>query len=173
MALRIIFVDTIDYITQRIAQKEGAPVQAYEELENLNFSFVGHDNSVLINIDEPDTRLNKHTVYATLREIPDVNGNLMASPVTISMFVDLNPLRWTRKSFSTTIYNDMYLDTNFKVDIMNTSGVAHTYTIENLPRWLTVDTATDVLEPTRMPTSAHTMTSSILPTRTDSLSHWH
>ena len=63
------------------------------------------------------------------------------------MFVDLNPLRWARKSFSTTIYNDMYLDTNFKVNIMNTSGVAHTYTIENLPRWLTVDTATDVLEP--------------------------
>ncbi len=142
-----IFVDAIDYITQRIAKEEGAPVQAYEELGNVKFSFVGHDNSVLVNIDEPDTRINKRTVYATLRDIPDLNGNLMASPVTISMFVDLNPLRWARKTHTALIRNDEYHDSNFNIGIMNTSGVAHTYTVENIPRWLSVDTATDVIEP--------------------------
>ena len=152
-----IFVDAIDYITQRIAKEEGAPVQAYEELGNVKFSFVGHDNSVLVNIDEPDTRINKRTVYATLRDIPDLNGNLMASPVTISMFVDLNPLRWARKTHTALIRNDEYHDSNFNIGIMNTSGVAHTYTVENIPRWLSVDTATDVIEPK----SEHTLTFTI------------
>ena len=152
-----IFVDAIDYITQRIAKEEGAPVQAYEALGNLKFSFVGHDNSVLINIDEPDNRINKRKVYATLREIPDLNGNLMASPVTISMFVDLNPLRWARKTHTALIRNDEYHDSNFNIGIMNTSGVAHTYTVENIPRWLSVDIATDVIEPK----SEHTLTFTI------------
>lgn len=37
-------------------------------------------------------------------------------------------------------------DAVFNVDILNNSGAPHTYTIENLPRWLTVNTPQDVIE---------------------------
>ena len=141
-----VFVDAVDYIIAHIDKEEGAPVQAYEELRNLNFSFVGHDNSVLINIDELESRINKRTVYATVRDIPDMNGNYMASPATIAMFVDLNPLRWSKKNYKTTIHSESVVDNSFSINIMNNSGVSHTYTIENLPKWLTVDVPTDVID---------------------------
>ena len=140
-----LFVEDESYIIDHINQLDGAPVQACEELRPLNFSFVGRDNRILININELDKRINKRTIYATVRDIPDKNGNFLASPVTMSMFVDLNPLRWANKTVSKTIQAGSY-DTKFSMNIMNNSGQSHTYTVENLPRWLTVDKTAGVLD---------------------------
>ena len=139
-----VFVNPIADIMKRIDTEMGAPIQAYEELHNLNFSFVGRDNRILVNIDELEKRINKRTVYATVRDIPDLNGNFMASPATVSMFIDLNPLRWSKKTLTQTIMVGDY-DSNFSVNIMNNSGQSHTYQVENLPRWLSVDKSTDII----------------------------
>ena len=140
-----VFVNPIADIMKLIDTEMGAPIQAYEELHNLNFSFVGRDNRILVNIDELETRINKRTVYATVRDIPDLNGNFMASPATVSMFIDLNPLRWAKKTLTQTIMAGDY-DSNFSVNIMNNSGQSHTYQVENLPRWLSVDKSTDIID---------------------------
>ena len=73
---------------KRMDKNKGAPIQAYEELRNLNFSFVGRDHQMLVNLDELDSRINKRTVYVTVSDIPDMNGNFMASPATL-------PCSWT------------------------------------------------------------------------------
>ena len=57
-----VFVDSVDKILARIDRTMGAPVQAYEHLRNLNFSYVGRDNQLLVNIDEQDARINKQNV---------------------------------------------------------------------------------------------------------------
>jgi hypothetical protein len=80
-------------------------------------------------------------------DIPDLNGNYMASPATIEFFVDRNPLRWERKSLEETLYverNDY--EHEFEVRILNNSGANHTYQIENLPRWLKVNKQTDIID---------------------------
>ena len=138
-----VFVADHDYVMQQIDETEGAPVQAYEELRNLNFSFVGKDNQVLVNINEPDARVNKRELYVTVYEIPDLNGNTTASPYSWSLYVDRNPLRWSQKVLN--IKTKSNTEADFLIDIVNNSGVSHTYTIQHLPAWITASTTTDII----------------------------
>lgn len=141
-----VFAEPIEYIMQHVDQSLGAPVQASVELKNLNFSYVGRDNQVLVNIDEIDSRINKRNVFVTLYDIPDLNGNYMASPTTAEFFIDRNPLRWERKSWEETVYEWTGADYDFTVKISNKSGSSHVYSIKNLPRWLTVNHADDMID---------------------------
>ena len=141
-----VFVNPIADIMARIDQSDGAPMQAYEDLHNVNFSYVGRDNQLLVNLDELDSRINKRTVYVTVSDIPDLNGNFMASPVTAAVFVDLNPLRWSKKVYKATMHYDTQSDYHFDINILNNSGASHTYTVSNMPKWLTVDVPIDVID---------------------------
>ena len=142
-----VFVEPVSYVLEHIDQNYGAPVQANKDLRNLNFSFVGRDNQLLVNIDEQNARINKRNLYVTVTDIPDLNGNYMASPSTVEFFVDRNPLRWERKSWEENIWVRSGEDHTFDVKINNTSGAVHQYTIENLPRWLTVNKQVDIIDP--------------------------
>ena len=142
-----VFVDSVDKILSLIDRNVGAPVQAYEKLRNLKFSYVGRNNQLLVNIDEQDSRINKQNVYVTLYDIPDKNGNFMASPTTESFYVNRNPLTWMTlgKHRVVTIRHGMSL--TLVGIIENNGGKAHTYTIENVPRWITVDKTSDIVQP--------------------------
>ena len=141
-----VFADPVADIERRIDRETGAPMQAFEELRNLNFSFVGRDHQLLVNIDELDSRINKRTVYVTVSDIPDLNGNFMKSPHTVAVFVDRNPLRWSQKTYKTTMPYDREYDFEFYVNVINDSGTSHTYTLENLPKWLTANITSDIIE---------------------------
>jgi hypothetical protein len=141
-----VFVLHPDTILTYIDKDNGAPIQAYEELRELNFSFVGSNHQLLVNVNELNSRINKRRVYVTISDIPDMNGNLMASPATLAIFVDRNPLRWSRRQL--TLANlESGEEHTFNMSIANNSGANHTYTIENLPKWMTVDTPSDVIGP--------------------------
>ena len=139
-----VFVKPVDEILTSIDRSVGAPMQAFEQLHKLNFSFVGRSNQLLVNIDEQDRRINKQHVYVTLYEIPDKNGNYMKSPVTESFFVNQCPLEWNDKQIKTLMYagskREIYLE------IVNNDSKSHTYTIENLPQWMTPDKTTNVID---------------------------
>ena len=139
-----VFVNPVDDIQARIDRNTGAPVQAYEQLRNLNFSYVGRDNQLLVNIDEQDSRINKQNVYVTLYDIPDKNGNFMKSPATECFFVDRNPLQWGEKRVTTSMKAGY--ERELFLQIVNKGGKAHTYTIENLPRWMTADKTSNVVD---------------------------
>ena len=140
-----VFVNPVSEVTNHIDQTLGAPVQPYQELKNLNFSFVGRNNQLLVNIDELDKKTNKRTVYVTVTDIPDKNGNYMASPATESFFVNRNPLTWETNKVENLSWigypGYIYLYFN------NNSGSSHTYTIENLPPWLTLEKCSDIIGP--------------------------
>ena len=138
-----LFVDEPEAILRHIDQDMGAPVLPEQELHNLNFSFVGRDHSILLNINSADEKVNKRNIYVTMREIPDKNGNSMASAATACFFVDRNPLRWKQKTVQ--MEQDYGEATTFQVAIQNNSQVSHTYTIENYPRWLTVSPRTNTI----------------------------
>ena len=141
-----VFYDTQEYVMAHIDQETGAPMQFYQELRNLNFSYVGRDHELLVGIDELDSRVNKREVYVTLYDIPDLNGNYIASPVTAAVFIDRNVLRWGQKTYKATMPYNPDKDYTFDISIVNNSGATHTYTIENMPRWLSTDQLQDVIE---------------------------
>jgi hypothetical protein len=129
-----------------IASNSGAPTSAYKELEHLQFSFVGKDNQLLVDINEIDEKINKRNVYVTVRDIPDLNGNELASPVTATFFIDRNPLRWEMKTVNVSLYEDMDEDETLEIDIYNNSATSHVYTIQNIPKWLRVTPVSNVIE---------------------------
>ncbi len=139
-----VFALSPDVIMTRIDQENGAPVQPYEELRELKFSYVGSNHQLMMSVDELDSRINKRHVYVTVSDIPDMNGNVMASPNTISFFVDRNPLRWSRRTLEITDV-PYGVDATFSANIINNSGANHVYTINNLPRWLSVNVPTDMI----------------------------
>jgi hypothetical protein len=142
-----VFVDPVDDITARIDRTMGAPVAAYEHLHNLLFSYVGRDNLVLVNIDEQDARINKQNVYVTLYDIPDKNGNFMKSPATECFYVNRNPLTWMSLGKHRNVTVQQGKSLTLSGVILNSGGKAHTYTIENIPRWITADKTSDIVQP--------------------------
>ena len=142
-----VFVDSIDEILSMIDETVGAPVQAYEELRKLDFSYVGRNNQLLVNIKEQDARINKKNIYVTLRDIPDKNGNYMKSPVTETFYVNRNPLTWLALGNHRRLTIPAGQEWTVTGVILNNGGKAHTYTIENMPRWMTVDKTSDIVQP--------------------------
>lgn len=54
-----VFVDSYSYVMDHVDKTLGAPVQPNQNLKKLNFSFVGKDNQLMVNIDEQNSRINK------------------------------------------------------------------------------------------------------------------
>ena len=114
------------------------------QLENLKYSYVARDHELFIDIDEPDFTIEKTNLYITVKEIPDMQGNLMASPVTMNLFVYRSPLRWDVKSISETLeYGSGF---SFNVKVQNLSGQRQHFELGELPIWITASRTSGVIE---------------------------
>ena len=142
------FTDDQEVVLNHIDATQAAPVLPYEELTNLKYSFIGKGNQVMVALEEPAAKLNHRTIYVTLRDIEDKNGNTMASPQTACYFVSNNSMEWLMNKLETTIkYGSAEeLDLPF----FNNSAAAHTYKMENCPKWLTLDKYSDAIAPLTM-----------------------
>ena len=140
-----LFVEPIASVMAHIDQEVGAPVQPFQELKNLAFSFVGRDNQLMVSLKENDSRINKRNVYVTITDIPDLNGNYMKSPVTAAFYVDRNPLRWEKKT--TQMLCHYGWGESYYIKIVNNSGASHSYQLQGLPKWLTPNKTADIIGP--------------------------
>ena len=126
-----------------------APLRNHGQLTKLYFDWSFNNDELMINILNNDREINKQSVYITVRDVEDLNGNAMVSPVTWTAFIDRNSLKWEYKSFE--IYEldgqDNEAFSYQDVKIINNSGKRHQYTIESLPDWLTVTQPYGTIEP--------------------------
>lgn len=111
-----------------------APMTNTRKLDNVRFSYVADGKDLLINLDVPDFQIEKTNVYVTLRDVADQNGNTMASPLTMNLYVYRNPLRWDVKRVNRTI--DYGTGDVFEATIHNLSGLQQPYELQDLPFWL-------------------------------------
>ena len=116
-----------------------APTRNQGQLTKMNFDWSFNGDELLINLNMEDREINKQTIYVTVRDVEDLNGNPMASPVSWVAFVDRNALKWSEKNVVMTVEdNDQSPITNYQLSIINSSGRRHQFRIESLPDWLTV-----------------------------------
>ena len=126
-----------------------APVNSHGLLTKLHFDWSFNNDELMINILNQDSEVNKQSIYITVRDVEDLNGNPMASPVTWTAFVDHNSLKWSDKLLNiSTEYGLDDMTESVTVRIVNNSGKRHTYTIESLPAWLNVDKQSGAIDPT-------------------------
>ena len=112
-----------------------APMHDNQKMENIKFSYVADGSNLLVNLDVPEPDIEKTNVYVVVKEVADLQGNLMASPAMMDLYVYRNPLRWNEKSLKLTAeYGD---ELTFTATIKNLSGRSRRFTLEGLPLWMT------------------------------------
>ena len=112
-----------------------APMHDSQQMENIKFSYVADGNNLLINLDVPEPSIEKTNVYIIVKEVADLQGNLMASPAMMDLYVYRNALRWNDKHLHfQTKYGEEY---TFTATLKNLSGRSRRYTLEGLPLWMT------------------------------------
>ena len=128
-----------------------APLRSKGLLSKLNFDWSFNNDELLINLNMLDKEINKQTIYITVRDVEDLNGNPMASPVTWTAFVDHNSLKWEDDNLDLyTVYGEVLGDNTYiDFQIINNSGKRHQYTIESLPDWLTITPTYGSIDPVK------------------------
>ena len=48
-------------------------------------------------LDVPEPNIEKTNVYVVVKDVADLQDNLMASPAILNLYVYRNPLRWNEK----------------------------------------------------------------------------
>ena len=147
-----LFVESADSMMKRFDNASAAPVVPYEEVKNLKFGFIGRGNQLLVDIDENAARLNHRNIYVTVRDIEDKNGNTMASPQTACYYVTNSSVQWMTNRLDHTIKYGTGEDEDQQLSLpfYNSGATSHNYTIENCPRWLTLNKYSDVIAPQTM-----------------------
>lgn len=124
-----------DIVEALAARDTYAPMKSSAQLDNLNYSFSANNNELYIDITEPDYMVEKTNIYITIKDVPDLQGNLMASPITMDLYIYQNPLRWDVKRIETS--TDYGSPKTFEATIRNLSGIPQNFRLEDLPVWLT------------------------------------
>ena len=133
-------------ITDRYADRQRyAPMVNSGMLENIKYSYVAKDNELYLNLDVPDYQIEKTNIYATVKEVADLQGNLMASPVTMDLYIYRTPLRWNMKRQIVDVnYGE---ETVISTSIENLSGKSKDYRLEGLPQWMTASKTSGKIGP--------------------------
>ncbi|MCQ2324661.1 MAG: hypothetical protein MJZ58_00520 [Paludibacteraceae bacterium] len=84
-------------------KEDYAPVQEASPMGKLNYQYKAKDDQLLIELTDPEKQINKQQIYISVREVEDLNGNPIASTVTVPVYVDLNRIRWSDYSIERTI----------------------------------------------------------------------
>ncbi|MBO4454187.1 MAG: hypothetical protein J5761_03940, partial [Paludibacteraceae bacterium] len=121
-----------------------APVSGIGLLSKLKFNWTYNNEELLVNLNMADYEINHQPVLVTVRDVEDLNGNPMPSPVMWMATVDRNALKWygSELTFEALypITGNSASEPDYNVDFTfyNQTGLRHQFTIESLPDWLTV-----------------------------------
>ncbi|MDR3187805.1 MAG: T9SS type A sorting domain-containing protein [Prevotellaceae bacterium] len=122
-------VGDADFTEQAPALKE---VRA---LESVAHSWTASSNKIVINITEPEYRIEGATLEFSVADILDLNDNPLAQPISWTAYANMNRLRWSDDEVSIT--KEHLREATREVSISNESGKEETWSLSSLPSWLT------------------------------------
>ncbi len=137
---------TPDSVAAKMVDKsETAPMRESMSRTNFKFSWANNSDELLINLKMLDKEINKQNIFITVRDVEDLHGNKMLNPISWTVYVDRNQLRWSDSTVKKTIEKGD--SEKFEVKINNTGGATRQYKITSLPSWLSAVPSSGTLEP--------------------------
>ena len=136
---------TLVRIENAVATSEVPPVCKKAPETSIPFTFVVNKDALVINLMDTPEAIEKTTINFTVKDVSDLNGNLMESPVTWSAYIDRNQLKWSQKSI--TKEKKLNATMSFTVDVENLGGTAKNFKIEGLPAWLDAMPESGTIDP--------------------------
>jgi cyclophilin family peptidyl-prolyl cis-trans isomerase len=136
----------VDDLTSHADKSNYAPVRDRGLLTNLPFNWTYQESELLINIKTQPREINKRTMYLTVRDVEDLNGNRLPSPVMWTVYANLNSIVWSERSLQIVTDFEQSSVARNTITIANQTGMTRQYTIDHLPTWLSVSPAQGTLE---------------------------
>lgn len=122
------------------------PVHAATGLTNIPFSWTATDNELQINIKKSDRDINHQNLNITVRNVEDLQGNVLVNPQMMMVYVNRNVLKWTSSNKAQSVsYGDDngYLFLSFE----NVSGRTISYNLVENSSWLSIDETVGTIGP--------------------------
>ena len=142
-------------------KEDSAPVRDRGQLTKLPFTWNYQLSELMINIKAQPREINKRTMYLTVRDVEDVNGNRLPSPVMWTVYANLNSVIWNERRHVETLM-DNEDSHRFTMLISNTTGMTRQFTIEHIPDWLTVSPTQGTLDAEEEKSVTFTINASLL-----------
>ncbi|MCL2072400.1 MAG: T9SS type A sorting domain-containing protein [Marinilabiliaceae bacterium] len=121
------------------------PVKDVRPIENVPFSFVASNNKIVLTL-SPDyfTRVEGTILNISVKDIRDMRNNKSGTEQWTA-FVRRNALLWDTDPININMQEGE--NVTFTARIINTGGTMASYSIENLPVWLSVNNSVGNLQP--------------------------
>ena len=160
-ATALSFYDTnglpLDAQLSTLSSQNTAALKPAPKMENVDFSFVASERQIRIVLNEADApRMEGCTINLTVKRVKDVNGNT-AEPISWSVYVQQNKLRWTESDVAVTKTGTM--PATFTATIENRSSQSEVWSLSGLPEWLSANVEAGTL----MPLASATLTFTVDP----------
>ncbi|MBQ0136973.1 MAG: hypothetical protein KBS40_03095 [Bacteroidales bacterium] len=136
------------------------PLIRDSEYKKMKFSWTARDNDLVINLKMPDAEVNHRSIFFSLRDVEDLQGNRLLNPIAWTVYLDRNIIRWREQNLWVEKSAGM-MDTVVYTTITNYSGEAKSFIISGLPEWLTVDEPIGMLQPQEERVLAFTISADI------------
>ncbi len=129
-----------------VAQAASAPgLKEAPAATNLQFNFTASEKQIYITLLDNAARLEGTTVNLTLRNVRDMNNNIM-QPIVWTAYINRNTLSWSEDEIALTKEENKETP-SFTVSITNDGGATEQWTLTNVPAWLEVDATQGSLKP--------------------------
>ncbi|WP_020529690.1 LamG-like jellyroll fold domain-containing protein [Flexithrix dorotheae] len=114
-------------------------------VQKVNFNYSANNDKIILTTNDPDSLLENVILDITVKNVEDMNANVMASPVSWTAFVDKNQVVWDDEDLHFEIEQGNGFE--FESRIRNTGGKFAEFEIKNLPPWLSVEPSSGTLPP--------------------------
>lgn len=138
---------------------ESPAVALQRPVEKIKFSWSVNGDKIVITPNETAANIENVTLNIAVQGIKDLHGNFMQSPKTWLAYVNKNQVLWqdTEKNLSKE-FNDTL---SFSSRVVNSGGEVKSFTISNIPPWLTVSPSSGTIDPLEQKTIHFTVNPSV------------
>ncbi|UZR97237.1 LamG-like jellyroll fold domain-containing protein [Chondrinema litorale] len=138
-------VDTASVGGSAIHSEITPTVKLPRPVSKINFNYSANGDKIILTTNDPDSLLENVILDITVKNVEDLNANVLSSPVTWSAFVDKNQVTWEEEALYYTIEEGDGL--TFETKIKNAGGKFANFEIKNLPTWLSASPSSGTISP--------------------------
>ena len=122
-----------------------ANIKPIKTMKDVAFSRVYSNDEIYIALEESSYKIENCVLDISVDDVTDMHGNRIESPVKWTAYINQNYLKWNENSFA--FVKDEFEPLQFKVKVLNKSGLQQNFDINNVPSWLTVSQYTGTIDP--------------------------
>lgn len=128
-----------------ILNQDTPTIKLKRPVEFVNFSYVVNNDKIIITINAAPSKIENVRLDFTIKDVKDLNGNSIQSPIKWSAFIDRNQVIWQHNAFA--LETDYQKELVFESKVVNNSGESKSYNITNIPQWLEVTPSSGTIGP--------------------------